>query len=273
MSRQSNLVASAFSRVADEYDDVWNQQSFWTRRARDICASLKMKETCSTVGEIGCGTGTALFQLASRSPSSIHFIGVEPAEQMRRRATALTQHLPNVVILDGTFEDLPLEQGSLDYLYSIDAFHWASDVPRAISELARVLKPGGEMDLFFNGCDNGRDFIRVTVPVYAKYMSFKDLLAGAKLLQQLSRETTEALFATAFGKGRAAVEEVYKTYYDIVEGHLGWRVRVAPQLQAIPAQRREECDRELRTALAAIQTDEGIPYTIHQLHVHVGPTP
>ncbi len=44
---------------------------------------------------------------------------------------------------------------------------------------------------------------------------------------------------------------------------------LAPQLLAIPAERREECGRELHQALATLQTERGVPYTIHQLHVHV----
>ena len=34
---------------------------------------------------------------------------------------------PNVRIVDGCFESLPLEPHSLDYLYSVLAFHWTTD--------------------------------------------------------------------------------------------------------------------------------------------------
>ncbi len=273
MSKLSNLVTSTFSEVADNYDDLGNLRSCWTIQAKRIRATLKLKDTYRAVVEVGCGTGAALLELAARSPSGVRFTGVEPAAGMRRRATALTEHLPNVSIVDGAFEHLPLGSSSVDYLFSIDAFHWVSDFSRAIDELARVLKPSGEMDLFFNGCNNGRDFVRATTPVYAKYMGLRELVEAAKLRHQLPRDEAEALFASAFGADRVAVDEVYETYYDTAEGHLGWRVRVAPQLLAIPAERREECDRDLRAALAAVQTDQGVPFTIHQLHLRVGRRP
>lgn len=273
MSRHPNPISRTFSEVAEQYDDLGNVRSCWTVHANKIRATLRVKDTHRTVVDVGCGTGTALVELASQSPSAaVRFIGVEPAAGMRRRARALTKHLANVSIVDGAFEQLPLEPSSVDYLFSIDAFHWVSDMSRAITELARALKPSGEMDLFFNGCNNGRDFVRATTPVYSKYMGLRELVAAAKLRHQLPRDEAAALFGRAFGRDRVVADEVYATYYDTVEGHLGWQVRVAPQLLAIPAERREECDRELRAALAAIQTDQGVPYTIHQVRVRVEPT-
>ena len=271
MSRHENSVPRAFSAVADQYDNSWNLRSCWTIQAKKIRATLKVKDTYGTVVEVGCGTGTALVDLAMRSSAAVRFIGVEPAAGMRRRATALTEHLPNVSVMDGAFEALPVAPFSVDYLFSIDAFHWVSDVSQAINELARVLKPSGEMDLFFNGSNNGRDFVRATTPVYSKYLGLRELVAVAKLRHQLARDEAEALFGKAFGAHRVVVDEAYETYYDTVEGHLGWHVRAAPQLVAIPAERREECDRAVRAALAAIQTDQGVPFTIHQLHVRVEP--
>ncbi len=272
MSRQPNPVPLTYSHFADAYDDLGNVRSCWTVHANTIRATLKLKDTYRTIVEVGCGTGTALAQLASQSPSPAKFVGIEPAPRMRQRAITLTSHLPNVTILDGAFEQLPLERSSADYMFSIDAFHWVTNLSEAMNEMARVLKPSGEMDHFFNGSHVGWEFIRATTPVYVKYMGLRKLVEAAKLRRQFTREEARVLFSAAFGPERVEVEEVHKTYFDTIEGHLGWWVRVAPQLVAIPAEQRDECDREVRTALAALGTREGIPYTIHQLHVRVGAT-
>ena len=48
-----------------------------------------------------------------------------------------------------------------NYLYSIFAFHWVSDVDASVKEVSRVLKPSGEMDLFFIGRDNTRGYTEI----------------------------------------------------------------------------------------------------------------
>jgi SAM-dependent methyltransferase len=45
----------------------------------------------------------------------------------------------------GSFDDLPLPDASADVVMSIDAFLFAPNKPTAISELARVIRPGGRL--------------------------------------------------------------------------------------------------------------------------------
>ena len=268
MSSDRNQVIATYSELAGQYDDAGNVRSCWTVHSDHIIASLNLKSRFQTVAEVGCGTGRALYHLASRSDPAVRFIGVEPAEEMRQRAQALNRTKPSVSILDGTFETLPLESGSVDYLFSVDAFHWSQPQP-AVREMARVLKPAGEMDHYFNGGNIGQEFIQATTPVYVKYMGLRYLVEAAQMRRRFTKDEALTLFGEAFGQERVRIDEIYKTYYDTVEGHLGWWVRVAGQLLAIPAERRDDCDREIRAALKALQTDQGVPYTIHQLHVQV----
>ena len=271
MARQGNQVIDTYSALAEKYDDPGHTQSCWTAHSDRIVASLTLKSSFQTVAEVGCGTGRALVHLAARGHPARRFIGVEPAEEMRRRAQAITRGLPNVRILDGAFERLPLERASVDYLFSIDAFHWVSDPQLALTEMARVLKPSGEMDHFFNGRDVGREFIQATTPVYMTYLGLGRLVEAAKMRHRFTRDEARVRFADAFGPERVQVDEVYETYYDTIEGHTRWWVRFEPQLLAIPAERRGECEREVRAALAALETDRGVPYTLHQLHVRIAP--
>jgi hypothetical protein len=70
--------------------------------------------------------------------------------------------------------------------------------------------------------------------------------------------------------GRAAektLDASYDTYYDTLEGHWAWWVRIEAQLAPIPKEKKRECNREVKEALLKLTEDRGIPYTIHQLHV------
>jgi sterol 24-C-methyltransferase len=45
----------------------------------------------------------------------------------------------------GTFSELPFEDNSFDMAFAIEALGCAPDMPLALSEVMRVLKPGGKL--------------------------------------------------------------------------------------------------------------------------------
>jgi ubiquinone/menaquinone biosynthesis C-methylase UbiE len=266
-----NPVVDIYSRIAGEYDDPRIIESCWGAITQHSLGLVTLRNGPNTVADIGCGTGRDLARLASASPTGVRFIGVEPAANMRRLAVARTAQFPHVRIIDGCFERLPLESQSIDYLYSILAFHWTTDLGTSVAELARVLKPTGEMDMTFIGRHNGREFIRKTTPVFFKYLTPASMIKAVSLRKQMTLEAATALFRTAFGSPGLSVDESYHTYYDTLEGHWGWWGRIERQLLDIPEAKRVECEEAVRGALSTLATEKGIPYTVHLLHVRLRP--
>ncbi len=264
-----NSVVETYSRLASDYDAPENLGSCWGRVGRHSLDFVTLEDKHKVVVDVGCGVGRELAQFASRHSPNVKFIGVEPAANMRNIATARTARHPNVQVLEGSFESLPLESGSVDYLYSILAFHWTTDLDKSAIELARVLKSTGEMDLTFIGRQNGREFIRTTTPVFFKYMTPAMMVKATSLRKQLTLEQTAALFGKVFESHKLSVTESYLTYFDTLDGHWSWWVRIEGQLVNIPQAVRAECDRAVRAAIATLATDEGIPYTVHLLHVRL----
>jgi ubiquinone/menaquinone biosynthesis C-methylase UbiE len=262
-----NPIIETYSQLANEYDGSENSQSCWGRASDKAMASIRLKDAHRRVVDIGCGSGRALIRLAAESPHEPELIGVEPAPNMRHLAIKLTRHIRHIRILDGAFEQIPIESGTVDYLYSILAFHWTTDVHRTITELHRVLKHDGEMDLFFIGRNNGHEFIRKTTPIFLKYMGPILLLKSAAMRKQLPKEAALQLFQKVFDRRRVSVDESYETYYDSLEGHWSWWLRIEGHFVQLPPEKRTACDREVKDALATLRTPAGIPYTIHMLHV------
>jgi SAM-dependent methyltransferase len=96
----------------------------------------------SFVVDLAAGTG----QLARRLASfGFALVAVEPASNMRAR---LADRLPWLRVLDGVAEALPFDPGSVDAIVVGNAFHHF-DRDRALSELRRVLRPGGVLALFW----------------------------------------------------------------------------------------------------------------------------
>ena len=262
-----NPIVQTYSRLAQQYDDEANMRSCWGHAAEKALALLAIKDEYRVVLDVGCGTGRALLGLASNGRPGARFVGIDPAENMRRLAVERTCSHPSISILDGSFENIPLESGSVDYLYSIFAFHWVTDLDAAVAEISRVLKPTGDMDLFFIGRNNGREFIQKTTPIFLKYMGPARLLDSARMRKQLKKEEALQLFSKAFSPMELAVRESYQTYYDTLEGHWGWWVRIEGHFLEIPAAHKEKCNQEVKQALLTLREARGIPYTIHQMHV------
>ena len=269
MSISLNPIVETYSRLAHEYDDEANFRSCWGRASERALSSIRLHKDYRLVVDMGCGSGRAIHALAAAAPPHTQFVGIDPAENMCCIAAQKTALQPGVQIRQGSFEKIPLESASVDYLYSILAFHWVTDLAASVAELARVLKPGGEMELFFIGRDNGREFIQKTSGIFLKYMGPALLLDSARLRKQLTREAALQLFASVFDPACLSVEESFRTYYDTLEGHWSWWVRVEGHFVKIPPEKKHECDRDVRAALQALREPEGIPYTIHELHVRV----
>jgi SAM-dependent methyltransferase len=91
------------------------------------------------VADVGAGTGKLTRALVA---AGLEVVAVEPFAAMRAA-------LPDVEVLDGTAEALPLAGASVDAVVCGDAFHWF-DGARAAPELARVIRPGGVLGLLWN---------------------------------------------------------------------------------------------------------------------------
>ena len=269
MSVSVNPIVETYSRLAHEYDDEANFQSCWGRASERALSSIRLLGDYRLVVDMGCGSGRAIHALAAAAPPHTQFVGIDPAENMCRVAAQKTALQKGVQIRQGSFENIPLESASVDYLYSILAFHWVTDLAASVAELARVLKPNGEMDLFFIGRDNGREFIQKTSGIFLKYMGPALLLDSARLRKQLTRDAALQLFSGVFEPACLSVEESFRTYFDTLEGHWSWWVRVEGHFVKIPPEKKTQCDRDVRAALQALSEPRGIPYTIHELHVRV----
>jgi len=114
--------------------------------------------------DLAAGTGKLTRLLAG---TGAEVVAVEPVEAMR---AVLAAALPDVDVLDGTAESIPLADGAVDAVTVAQAFHWF-DQPAALAEAARVLRPGGALALLWNQRDTDVDWVR----------AFGDLLVDGDL--------------------------------------------------------------------------------------------
>ena len=99
--------------------------------------------------EIGCGTGNLLITVARRHPAA-EVIGIDPDPAALRRARRKANRARRPVRLDRAFAgELPYPDGSIDRVLSSLMWHHLDDdeKPRAMREIRRVLRTGGQLHL------------------------------------------------------------------------------------------------------------------------------
>ena len=105
-----------------------------------------------TVVDVGAGTGKFSALLV---PTGADVIAVEPLAAMRE---GFASELPEVMLLEGSAEALPLSDASADAIVAAQAFHWF-DRRRALPEFARVLRPTGRLGVVWNDLDTTIDWV------------------------------------------------------------------------------------------------------------------
>jgi len=91
--------------------------------------------------EVGIGSGRNLLLYPARVE---RVIGLDPSPQllaMAREAARVTER--DIELLEGGAAAIPLEKASVDTVVSTWSLCSIADAPRALSEMRRVLKPGG----------------------------------------------------------------------------------------------------------------------------------
>jgi ubiquinone/menaquinone biosynthesis C-methylase UbiE len=94
--------------------------------------------------EIGLGYGTVSQILASRG---LDYYGLDiapgPVEMVRHRLTELGVDDPEGRVRRGSVLEMIHSDESFDHLVTIGCLHHTGDIPRAVREVERVLRPGG----------------------------------------------------------------------------------------------------------------------------------
>jgi SAM-dependent methyltransferase len=103
--------------------------------------------------DLGAGTGKLTTRLVERGLS---VVAVDPIPEMLE---VLSNSLPHTPALLGTAEEIPLPDDSVDAVLVAQAWHWF-DPTRAVSEVARVLRPGGRLGLVWNTRDERMGWVR-----------------------------------------------------------------------------------------------------------------
>jgi ubiquinone/menaquinone biosynthesis C-methylase UbiE len=134
--------AWVFNLGADVY--AWfTAQSAWRASCRRMAALLG---GCEAVVDLGCGPGVSTFELARNLPRS-RVIGLDVAPRMLRQARRRRPPDVHVSWLRANAASLPFPTASIDACTGHSFLYLVFDRRAVLSEILRVLKPGGRLVL------------------------------------------------------------------------------------------------------------------------------
>jgi len=131
-----------FDSVARDYE--WPAAVFglgqYGRWRREMATGMDVAAK-SSVLDVATGTGLIAREIIERFGASV--VGLDQSAEMIREASA--REIPGLTLVRGDGQRLPFADGAFDAVTFTYLLRYVDDPPATLAELARVLRPGGEM--------------------------------------------------------------------------------------------------------------------------------
>lgn len=135
----TNPVRQSFNRAANSYAASAALQQLVREQLMRQATNALNKDYAGVVLDAGCGTGEMLQQLQNDFPAAT-IVGVDFAEGMLRQQT----HTHGCYPINADLQHLPIADARFDLYLSSLAWQWCN-ISRAVSEAARILRPGSHL--------------------------------------------------------------------------------------------------------------------------------
>ena len=167
MSVTPEEIRAFFNRAAEDEE---HYPSTIDPRIWHVKLVLEHLEACiesaePRIGDIGCGKGRFARIVKERWPGA-RVIAVDLAE-------AMLAHVPaDLEPVAATMTHLPIASDALDAAYATESLEHAVDIPAAVAELARIVKPGGRIVIIDK---NAEAWGRLNTPEWERWFGRKEL--------------------------------------------------------------------------------------------------
>lgn len=197
----------------------------------------------TTVCDLAAGTGKFTRRLVELG---VAVTAVEPVPGMRGQ---LRQVLPDVTVVDGTAEQIPLPDASVDVVTVAQAFHWF-DAPVALEEIARVLKPGGGLAILWNERDEATAWVA----------EMSRLIRWHERTVSRYQHTDWAEVVASSGRFAPLQEQVVRWDQALTRELLADRVRSISYIAVMPLPERERLASEVAALATRLPEPFPLPY-------------
>ena len=118
------------------------------RRRRALVHEALGARPGERVLDVGCGPGFYVSELLDQVGADGSVVGVDASPQMLALAAKRSEGRPNVSFHEADVTGLPVEDESFVRALSVQVLEYVADIPAALVELHRALRPGGRLLLW-----------------------------------------------------------------------------------------------------------------------------
>lgn len=157
-----------WDKLAPNYDrHVEKNWKIYPSLLEKICEDI---ETGSTVLDVATGTGSVALKIAQRA-KKVYAVDISTSMVEEAKKKVGEKGIKNIGFSVEDAYSLPFDNGTFDTVVCKNALHNMVEPTKALSEIKRVLKPGGRLIATITGIGESRRF-KLMMTIYRFFTAF-----------------------------------------------------------------------------------------------------
>lgn len=266
-NRIKERFENTYSRFAPWYDEYYGE---WMKYSTNrVLSQIKLPDNPICL-DVACGTGISTFELVKACNDKGTFYGIDISEKMIKLAKISNQRKGfNVEFQQGDAENLKFPDSMFDFVLCNMSLPYFPDKMKALTEIYRVMKMGGQYAFTYNGGPSYQEGIELGLKIAHEFPSIPDfyesILDTKNMLIDLD-ESVELFESVGF-----EISNIYgkrgTTYAEpdliISDKNTFW----ATWSQAIPISLLDKVKTQLLNAAKEKAPGKGFKYTTYEIFV------
>lgn len=265
MGTAGNSGWNAFART--NASERWRKQSatMGTPLTRLVVEEARVEDGMSVL-DVACGTGEPAISIAKllNGTGEVIATDISPEPLKVGEARAAQRKLTNIQFRLCDVHELPFDDARFDRVTSRLGLMFFSDLPRALREIHRVLKPGGRFTAAVWG-PMDQPYFETTVGVIRRLTGAAIPESGLKMFKFGQNGTLKrALAAAGFTDAKDEIRDVEWTWpgspEEVWEYFQAVTIPFAPMLGAIPDEKKEEVKQAVMQSMLLYDDGEKVAF-------------